>query len=160
MRPKGMTLSIDAAGRARLAELCASFTREEQPVERAGLKHAAVALVVVDGMNKNDPCLLLTRRSPRLRSHAAQWALPGGRCDKGETPVDAALRELDEELGLKISADDALAVLDERLRVRGIHGLRVADASVMPTICGGNTNAPTIMIGEKAADMIRADARA
>ncbi len=113
MRPKGMTLSIDAAGRARLAELCASFTREEQPVERAGLKHAAVALVVVDGMNKNDPCLLLTRRSPRLRSHAAQWALPGGRCDKGETPVDAALRELDEELGLKISADDALAVLDD-----------------------------------------------
>ena len=113
MRPKGMTLSIDAAGRARLVELCASFTREEQPVERAGLKHAAVALVVVDGMNKNDPCLLLTRRSPRLRSHAAQWALPGGRCDKGETPVDAALRELDEELGLKISADDALAVLDD-----------------------------------------------
>jgi choline dehydrogenase-like flavoprotein len=54
---------------------------------------------------------------------------------------------------------DALAVLDERLRVRGLQGLRVADASVMPTICGGNTNAPTIMIGEKAADMIRADAR-
>lgn len=56
-------------------------------------------------------------------------------------------------------ASDALAVVDERLRVHGIAGLRVADASIMPTLVGGNTNAPSIMIGEKAADMLRADAR-
>jgi 8-oxo-dGTP pyrophosphatase MutT (NUDIX family) len=56
---------------------------------------------------------LLCRRASRLNRHAGQWALPGGRVDDGETPLDAALRELDEELGLRLGPDNVVGWLDD-----------------------------------------------
>lgn len=99
---------------------------EVQPLPTAGHRHAAVALVLVEeghgaevpGLPRHaawrrDGALLLTRRAADLARHAGQWALPGGRIDPGETPEQAARRELAEEVGLHLGADALLGRLDD-----------------------------------------------
>lgn len=77
------------------------------------LKHAAVAVVVVESDMPGEAAFLLTKRTPRLRAHGGQWALPGGRLDPGETIEQAALRELEEELGVSAASADILGALDD-----------------------------------------------
>jgi choline dehydrogenase len=108
----------------------------------------------------------LTRRicaAPALRRYSPEEFKPGPQY-QSEEELGRAAGEIGTTIfhpvGTCKMGSDAAAVVDERLRVHGVAALRVADASVMPTITSGNTNAPTIMIAEKAADMIREDARA
>lgn len=100
------------ATRRTIAARCAAFARLE-PDAIAGLKRAAVAIALVQADDAGETALLLTQRASGLRAHSSQWALPGGRCDAGETAVAAALRELHEELGLELSRDDVLGMLDD-----------------------------------------------
>ncbi len=76
-------------------------------------KHAAVAIVLVDGGQDRGACFLLCRRASRLNAHAGQWALPGGRLDPGEDPLTAALREIEEELGFRLSEQAVVGWLDD-----------------------------------------------
>lgn len=95
-------------------------------LEPEGRRRAAVAVPVTEAGHGADlpglprharwsdaPALLLTRRAEGLRSHAGQWALPGGRLDAGETPEQAALRELHEEVGLALDASAVIGRLDD-----------------------------------------------
>jgi len=105
----------------------------------------------------------LTRRimaAPAMTRFAPEEFMPGLAAQSDAELLEAA-REVAgtvyHPVGTCKMGPDAMAVVDERLRVRAIAGLRVVDASIMPNLVSGNTNAPTIMIAEKASDMIKAD---
>ncbi|WP_046157125.1 GMC family oxidoreductase [Chromobacterium vaccinii] len=105
----------------------------------------------------------LTRRiaaSPALSRYLPEEYRPGLQYRSEEQLIDAAGRigtTIFHPVGTCKMGRDELAVVDDRLRVRGIAGLRVADASIMPAITSGNTNSPTLMIAAKAAQMIEQD---
>ncbi len=108
----------------------------------------------------------LTRRicaAPGLAPYMPEEFRPGPSVSDGQDDLVKAAGDLATTIFHPVSTcrmgNDSQAVVDERLRVHGIDGLRVADASVMPTITSGNTNSPTVMIAEKAAEMIIQDGR-
>lgn len=107
-----MRFPFAADFRDDLARMCRAFPR--RAYEGPPLKHAAVAFTVVGAEDgSGEAAFLLTRRAAGLRAHGGQWALPGGRCDPGETIEQAALRELEEELGLALGPASVLGVLDD-----------------------------------------------
>jgi 8-oxo-dGTP pyrophosphatase MutT (NUDIX family) len=100
--------------RREVATRCAAFSRLAPDGATPGLKRAAVAVTLLDAEDgQGEAAILLTRRAAGLRAHGGQWALPGGRIDENETPVAAALRELDEELGLRLEDEQVLGLLDD-----------------------------------------------
>lgn len=108
-----MSRAFDDTTRREIAELCAAFARAAHEEPPPTLKRAAVAIALTDDEQGDGAAFLLTRRAAGLRSHKGQWALPGGRCDPGENQAQAALRELHEELGLRLPESEVLGLLDD-----------------------------------------------
>lgn len=99
--------TLEASLRRRLT----SFERRTLPQPKAG-RHAAVALVVLPDAD-GDASVIVTQRAAGLRRHGGQWALPGGRLDEGEGVMEAALRELEEEVGVTLDTATICGCLDD-----------------------------------------------
>jgi len=97
-------------------------------------------------------------RQPALKPYVVEEVLPGPQvADEADLKTDIRARAVSNlhPVGTCRMGRETDAVVDPQLRVHGVAGLRVADASIMPIIVAGNTNAPSIMIGEKCADLVR-----
>jgi 8-oxo-dGTP pyrophosphatase MutT (NUDIX family) len=102
-------LPFSAQTRDRIATQLQHFEVRRQSHE--GLRRAAIAVTLFH--HEGEAAVILTKRSPTLRAHSGQWALPGGRIDAGESAVQAALRELEEEINLSLDASHVLGTLDD-----------------------------------------------
>jgi 8-oxo-dGTP pyrophosphatase MutT (NUDIX family) len=108
-----MIYPFNATFRRLVALRLAAFPRTPA-LDTHGLKRAAVAVTLVESADgSGETAFILTRRGRDLRAHKGQYALPGGRCEEGESAVAAALREIEEELGLRFNAEDILGTLDD-----------------------------------------------
>jgi 8-oxo-dGTP pyrophosphatase MutT (NUDIX family) len=105
-----VNLRADDSLHARISANLAAHERSIEP--DPSLRPAAVAMTIVAD-RAGEACFVITRRVTSLRTHSGQWALPGGRIDEGEDPAGAALRELDEEVGLSCPSDRVLGLLDD-----------------------------------------------
>ena len=103
-------LPYDDHFRERVSEHLRRFDR--RAIAPDVLTRAAVAITLV-GDSAGEASFILTRRPANLRRHAGQWALPGGRCDDGENTIDAARREVEEEVGVSLELDSAVGRLDD-----------------------------------------------
>jgi 8-oxo-dGTP pyrophosphatase MutT (NUDIX family) len=109
-----MTYAFNNSFRREVASRCAAFSRLPANDATRGLKPAAVVIALAETEDgSGEAAFLMTRRTRDLRAHRGQWALPGGRCDEGETSVEAALRELAEEVSLRLETSDVLGILDD-----------------------------------------------
>ena len=115
MIPATQFESCDHHTRLSVSANIAGFSYESQPLE--DLRAAAVAIVIA--AHRGGPTVLLTRRSGKLRAHSGQWALPGGRLDAGESAEDAALRELQEEINLRLPRSAIMGRLDDYITRSG-----------------------------------------
>jgi len=102
---------FDEGFRSKARQRLADFAREPVSGPTHALKRAAVAITLLPV--RGTAAFLLTRRAEHLRAHGGQWALPGGRCDDDENSIEAALREVHEEVGLELGTGDVLGVLDD-----------------------------------------------
>jgi 8-oxo-dGTP pyrophosphatase MutT (NUDIX family) len=117
-------MECNEALKARVAKHLSGFSRTSADTDQG--RSAAVAVAITDGGTganldgmpsfddwQSHAALILTKRSSKLRNHPGQWALPGGRVDEGESAEQAALREMHEEIGLKLDANAIIGRLDD-----------------------------------------------
>jgi 8-oxo-dGTP pyrophosphatase MutT (NUDIX family) len=109
---------------------------ERAPLPAGELRRAAVAVVIAPDVEQR-ACFVITRRASRMREHAGQWALPGGRMDAGEDAERTALRELGEEVGLELGAEHVLGLLDDYATRSGY--------AITPVVLWQDTRRPLVL---------------